>query len=218
MSARDSTHRSSDEAVRAAVGVASDRRRRRELWHVAPVISGGCLIVAAASRWAAWPVAWPLGVVGLAIGGLALFAYVGRRRQAVSDAVAAAIDIEGEFAGELRSASWFARREHRDEWADFHLDHAAARLSATDWARLYPPLRARRARAATLGMLVAAVALVVAVPARTRVGASGVVAVTGPVEAGAAKTMPMMQLIPPDLRKRLEELLAAAERGTMSKD
>src|SRR5213076_2279401 len=99
----------------------------------------------------------------------------------------------------------------------FHLDRAATRLAATDWARLYPPLRARRARAATLGMLIIAVALVVAVPGRTRVRASGVFEVAGPAP-GAAASLPMMQLIPPDLRKRLEELIAAAERGKMSNE
>jgi hypothetical protein len=111
MSARDSTHRSSDEAVRAAVGVASDRRRRREasrqLWHVGPVISGGCLIVAAASRWA-WPVAWPLGAVGLAIGGSRCLRPGGAGRPR-SDAVAAAIDIEGGLRVNC-GAPRFARR------------------------------------------------------------------------------------------------------------
>jgi hypothetical protein len=65
---------------------------------------------------------------------------------------------------------------------------------------------------------VAAVALVVIVPARTRVRASDVVATAGPATPGAPSSLPMMQLIPPDLRKRLEDLLAAAEAGKMSKE
>jgi hypothetical protein len=65
-------------------------------------------------------------------------------------------------------------------------------------------------------MLMAAVAVVVVVPARTHVRASGIFAAAGPTGIGAVKSAPMMQLIPADLRKRLEELLAAAERGTKS--
>src|SRR5215204_2518102 len=139
------------EAVRTALSAAARQRRVREVsavvWRVAPAIAAAAMALAIIRRWTLWSPWLPLMV--LVLGGATLVTYVlaAVRRHAVSDAVAAGVDEDAGLRGELRSASWFAGREHRDSWAEHHLQRAAARLETLKWATLYPSVRAPRARA-----------------------------------------------------------------------
>ena len=150
------------EAVRAALSAAARQRRVREVsavvWRVAPAIAAAAMALAIVRRWTLWSPWLPLMV--LVLGGAALLAYVlaAVKRHAVTDAIAAGVDADAGLRGELRSASWFAGREHRDSWADFHLHRAAARLETLSWVSLYPSVRAPRARAATAVFAIAALA------------------------------------------------------------
>ena len=168
VSQTESTHRAVPDSyrlVRDAVAGADRRRRTRDasrrLWRVAPLVAAVCLAVAAGSRWAGWSAIVPLRSLAIGAIGLTAYAVVSRRRHAISDSAAAEIDTDASLRGELRSASWFAARETGSDWADFHLDRAAARLQATDWAQLYPVGRANRSRLATSVMIIAALALIV---------------------------------------------------------
>ena len=130
------------EAVRAALSAAARQRRVREVsavvWRVAPAIAAAAMALAIVRRWTLWS-PW-LPVIVLVLGGAALSAYVlaAIRRHAVSDAVAAGVDEDAGLGGELRSAHWFAGRDRRDSWADFHLQRAAGRLETVRWSTLYP--------------------------------------------------------------------------------
>ena len=73
--------------------------------------------------------------------GLSAYIFVATRARALADRAAAAIDVDAGLGGELRSASWFASREERDDWADLHLERAAARLNGIDWASCIPVAR-----------------------------------------------------------------------------
>jgi hypothetical protein len=151
------------------------------------------------------------------VAGLALYAYISRRARTVSDSVASTIDADAGLAGELRSARWFADRELRDAWAQFHVDRAAERLSRIDWTALYPPRGARRARAATATIAIAAVAISIAEPVHdwARAGARTPAPEAAPAAGQAAAAT---ILISPELQKQLEALLDAAERGTLPAD
>ena len=187
----------------------------RRLWRVAPVVAASGLLVIVAARWAGAPRTVPLVAVGVSLAVLASYLYLRERGRAIGDAVAAGIDNDGGFGGELRSASWFAAKDTRDEWTAFHLDRAAARFSGMDWASLYPAVQAWRARWVTAGCVVAALVLVGSWPHGSTLRANM------PVASASARGVALQEektllIIPPDLRKRIEELLAAAERGTLS--
>jgi hypothetical protein len=212
------THRSPADAVRAAVDAAEARRRGREssarLWRVAPAAAGVCVLVAAVNWWARGPVALPIGIVAVAVLGLAAYVRVLTRRHPVTDDIASRIDADGQFGGELRSASWFAAREAPDEWAQFHLERAASRFAGVDWPALYPSIASGRPRAVTAGLLAAAVAIGALTPGRARVEARGPlnIPVTGSTLA-RGKGM-RLEMLPEDLRQQIEDLLASAEQGT----
>jgi hypothetical protein len=168
--------------------------------------------LAALGRWRDWSAAVPLGVFASAMLLLLARAWFARRSRAVTDAVAAGIDHTANLGGELRSAIWFASRETRDPWADYHLDRAATRLGATDWAALFPSIRAWRAKAVTAGLALCIVALGMALPWRevSRSGSS----TTGRAAAARAQGLAYADVLLPELQKDLEALLAAAESGT----
>jgi len=208
-------HGSADQIVRQTV-LAADRRRygretARMLWRWAPRVALGCAAIALVSRWMHWSLGIPATVFALAVLAGVLFVFVFRRPRPVSDAVAATIDAEAGFAGELRSAAWFASRESRDEWAEYHLEHAAMRLSAHDWAALYPPYRAARQRAATAALLAVIVTLLISWPGRVQIVASA------PVTKSAVPVVPegtdMLTPVPDDLRKQIEDFLASVEKN-----
>lgn len=205
--------------MRAAVAAGDARRRSREanhrLWRVAPAVAAGCLLVAGVSWWMGASSVTPLLVTALSAAGVAAYTIAQRRVRAVSDAVAARIDADAGLAGELRSASWFAAREERDEWVAFHLSRAADRLSDFNWSQLYPPVRALRAQVVTGAMLAGAIAIAWSLSDHS---ASGVSA--SPIRvAGQTMTGEMpgqLEMVPEDLRRQIEELLAAAAQGTLA--
>jgi hypothetical protein len=206
--------------VRSAVERADARRRSREvsvrLWRVAPIAAGVCLVAAAVNWWARGPIALPIGLVAAAILGLVAYVRVVGRRHPVTDAMASRIDADGQFNGELRSATWFAARDARDEWTDFHLERAASRVSDVDWTTLYPSIATGRPRLVTAGLLVAAVVVGALTPGRARVEARGPLNI--PVAGGVlarGKAM-RLEMLPEDLRKQIEDLLASAEQQSAS--
>ncbi len=206
--------------MRSAVAEAASRRRRRELmarvWRIAPAAGGAGLVLVLAARWAGAPRGVPLAALAAAVAGAVLYILAAAPRKATPDGIAASIDADGRFGGELRSASWFAARETGDPWALFHLDRAAARLAATDWRQLYPPVRASRARWATAALLVTAVGLIGTWPQGLEFAVGTQAAATDRGALSTAGEERQLLVIPPDLRKRIEELLAAAEQGRLS--
>jgi hypothetical protein len=207
------------EAVRAALAAADRRRRAREasrlLWRAAPVIAGAALAVAVARRWTPWSVWAPVAI--LIAGTVALVAYivVATRARALADRAAAAIDLDAGLGGELRSASWFANRDGRDDWANLHLERAATRLTSIDWTRLYPTVRAPRARVASVLMIAGALALTFGLPQRASARRAAITPSSSTTKPVPADTLlqPDGLLLPPELMAKLQALLDAAQRG-----
>ncbi len=218
MSPLETPHPPADQRVRDSVA-AADRRRRtaeatRQIWRAAPILACIGLLVAAAGRWAAWPAILPLPILAIGIAGLALYAYIRRRDRTMSDHLVARIDDDAAMKGELRSASWFATRDTRTDWADLHVERAAARLQSIDWRQLYPDSPTGRARLATALLVVATLALSVSLPFRSSSGVSGTGVVTA---ATRARTLANLgAVIPPELLKQLEELLSAADGASQA--
>lgn len=205
-------------AVRAALAAADRRRRGREasrlLWRVAPAIAAAALAVAVGRRWMPWGVWAPAAVLIVGAVGLAAYIFVATRARRLTDRAATAIDVDADLGGELRSASWFASRAGRDDWADLHLERAAARLNGIDWAQLYPIVRAPRARLASIVMVAGALALTFGLPQRASARRP-----TGTASSPAAKApaptalQPDGILLPPELMAQLQALLDAAQKG-----
>ena len=200
-----------------ALADAARRRRAREtshlLWRVAPIVSAIGVIVAAFVRWTNAPAIIPLGLLAVFAAGWIAYAYLQRYRVRVSDATASAIDDEAHLGGELRSAAWFATRGTTDPWAGFHLGRAAEHLESIDFARLYPPVRARRARVATGVMVAFALLLVATFPGRPRAAAATRIA---PPDTARPNVLPVaLDGVPAELPQGLEDLLAAIESGTL---
>jgi hypothetical protein len=185
------------------------------MWQAAPIVAAAALCVSILGYLADWPAAVPLVCLGAGILGLLLFFIAGRRSRAVGDADASTIDRDAGLAGELRSAHWFAVRDPRDEWADFHIQRAAARLSGVDWAAQYPPFPARRARLATAALALAALVLALAAPAY--VAPDGAAAEASGRRTSETATGARGEPLPPELQRKLEELLAAVERGELQR-
>lgn len=152
----------------------------------------------------------PGAVLGAGAAALAVYAVASRRGQPVSDAAAAAVDADADMAGELRSAAWFAARR-RDDWADFHIERAAARLRGVDWRQLYPPVQARAARLSTAAMLLGALALTVTMPARVATRPAADASSRDRIARGEAAGG--LLTLSPELEQQLAALLAAAESG-----
>lgn len=189
------------------------RDASRAFWRAAPFVTAATVCFAAASRWRGWPASLPLSILAVAILFLLGRAFLARRQHAISDAVASAIDKNAGLGGELRSASWFALRDTRDAWADYHLARAARRLEAADWGTLYPAIPAGRAKAATAVLALCTVTLAVWLPGRgTMWPGSSVKAATA--NAARAKGIAYAEGLLPDVQKQLEALLALAESGT----
>ena len=171
--------------------------------------------MAVARRWTGWSAWTPAAVVAIGVVALAAYIFVVTRPRALVDRAAAAIDLDAGLGGELRSASWFANREARDEWADLHLERAAARLSNVDWSRLYPIVRAPRARFASILMIASALALTFGLPQRA--SARRPADTPSSQATNAPEPGPLMQpdgiLLPPELMAKLQQLLDAAQSG-----
>jgi hypothetical protein len=153
----------SPDRVKDVVARADGRRRSREavrvLARLAPGAAALAFVLAIAARLAGWSGAWPMGLGVLILAALAAYVLAHGRRRATSDAIAARVDDDAALHGELRSAHWFASTPAPDAWATYHLDQAATRADAVDWASLYPPVRA--ARSWIVAGVLAAAALVV---------------------------------------------------------
>jgi hypothetical protein len=227
------------QTIRTRVASAGRLRRAREtgrrLWQAAPLVAAICAGVAAGARWMNWPGLLSLGVVVAVLAALGAYVLSARRDRAISDRTAVELDGLAHLGGELRSATWFASRddeapstEHRaqstehqapstehpapsaDVWVEFHMLRAAERVQSTDWAALYPPVRAPRAKAATA--LFAIAALILALPVAGRAGVQALGSRAGGANAGAAAAADLA-LLPPELLKKLQDLLKEAERA-----
>jgi hypothetical protein len=201
--------------VRARVAQADRLRRMRDaggrLWRLAPVAAAVCLGVALAARWGRWPPIVPFAAMAAAAASLLAIAGAARRTRETSDAAALAIDAHAGLKGELRSAHWFAHRSDPDPWVEFHLAHAADHIGRVDWPALYPVARAPRAKLATGLLTIAALAIAVVAPGRAAMEAA-----EHPGSASLAMRPPAnrtIEILPPQLRKDLEDLLAAIESG-----
>ena len=176
------------------------------------------MLLAAVVRWKRAAPIIPIALLGVAGVGWILYAYARRHGTRVSDRTASAIDDEAHLGGELRSAAWFAwhgTSGPTDLWAGFHLGRAAERLESIDFARLYPPVRARRARVATGVMIAAALGLIATFPERPHAGAGVASPAPAPTPA-PRKVLPIeVEGVPADLPQDLEDLLAAIENGTL---
>jgi hypothetical protein len=218
------TPHSSAERIVCDLVARADRRRRaraavRVIARVTVWVAGGTLVLALLSRWLAWPSVIPLVALGSAAVALAGALLLVRRPRALSDAVAARVDADAGLAGELRSAYWFAATGPAPTpeggtgaaeipWREYHLDRAAVRASGVDVTSLYPPARTGRLWAVALGLALAAAATSIVVPVRAR-GETALIA-----EALADSSA--LDAMPPELRRQLEELLAAMRAGKIS--
>lgn len=198
----------------------ADRLRRtreagRRIWQAAPAIAAASLGLAAGSRWAGWPTSLAFIVPLVGVVTLIAYAAIVRRRRPISDGLSSRIDADAALDGELRSATWFAMHGAENPWVDLHLDRAAARVNGVDWAALYPPVRARRAQVASLLLIAGAVVLTISVPRSVSANLDGRLARP---DATLAADLPedLLLLIPPELQKQLEALLAASRDNTAS--
>jgi hypothetical protein len=150
----------SDHPVRDVVAAADRQRRERAAFasvqRLAPWAAGATLLVALASRWRGAPlwVVWAALASSAAI--LAALWTLQRRSRATTDAIALAVDADAGLEGELRSAHWFEAQPGRDQWTDYHLEHAASKMRGVDWSALYPAVRSTRTWMVT-GLLAAGV-------------------------------------------------------------
>jgi hypothetical protein len=201
--------------VLASVALAAGHRRRQDgakrFWRVAPAAAGLALGAVTLARWLGAPRPVSLAVIAAVIAALGAFLYLLGRDRAVTDALAAEIDADGAYHGELRSAFWFAGRDRRDDWTDLHLARAADRLGRADWNHLYPVVRHPFPRIATAALSLGAMVIALGAPGRPPAHrlATPVAAATDTSDQAPFQ----LQMLPPDLLKQLEELLANAEKG-----
>jgi len=203
-----------DDIVRAELARADRLRRLREsglrLWRTAPWTAAVCALVAAAGRVAGWPGRASITLLAAALASLGAYALYARRVRPLTDAEAVDLDARASLNGELRSAYWFAQHDVRDPWIEFHLARAAARLRAVDWTALYPAARVAREKTATALLVVFVLLVALFVP-----GGSPLSALTSEPDAAARTHAAVIPagLLPPELRRQIEKLLATAEGG-----
>ena len=200
-------------AVAAADARRRSRERRRHAWRIAPYAASLALCAALIGAARGWPAVLPVVVLGLGLCTLIAYAFIGWRGRAVPDSAAAAIDADAALGGELRSANWFADRDARDPWAEFHVNRAAERIEGIDWSAVYPSVPNRRAQLATGVIGIGALLLPLALPEFPRVGTT--INKDAAPKAGMTVTRPLAQGLPVDLPEDLEALLSAAESGTL---
>jgi len=213
-----------DPALRASIASIDHLRRSRAsvslIARFAPYAAGLGLLVALASRWFGW--SWMVPAVFLATILAVLVAALmwGRRAMAVTDAAATDIDTRGGFSGELQSAHWFAGHEaphaegdvEPEQWSTFHLAKASTKIGATDWATLYPPVRAGRQWMASAALFALAVIALVNGPRST----AAILAEQGLTAEDAA--LAAREMLPADIQKKIDELLAAMKAGDLDAD
>jgi len=198
--------------VRTVVADAARRRQSlaalRQVARWAPIVAAGLAGIALVARVAAWPgllVIALLVAAALAAGGYLARA---RRHQASTDVMAAAIDHDAGFGGELRSAHWFATRQAADPWTSFHLGHAARRVQDTNWATVYPPVRATRAWIATAALTLLSVLIPFTLPGRAPFWPGALSATSAPVLS--------LESLPEELRQQVVDAVVAVTKGEIS--
>lgn len=182
----------------------------RQMARVAPWVAGVVLAVALAARLLAWPAMVTWTTFALAAVGLAGWFLWVRRISAPTDGIASSLDADAGLRGELRSAFWFSDQREPGPWAIFHLEHAARRLAVLQWSDFYPPVRAARTWAITAALAIASLGLTVRMPARHAVAPSKSTA------AVESDQLPLEALLPPDVRRRLEDLLSQIEKSKIA--
>lgn len=173
----------------------------RQLARLVPALGAVLVVFTVISRVAGWRPIVPIAVVAIAVAGVALVAWLGRRVPAISDAMAMRIDDDAAQQGELRSAHWFAGQDAADEWTDYHLEKAADRLDRVEWRSVYPPVRAGWSWAA--GAALAVIAVAGAIRFAPPVAGKGANTIADGSITGEAASV----VLPPELRKKLEDLL-----------
>src|SRR6185503_2337348 len=184
------------------------RRADRVVSHVAPIVAGVLLVFAGAGRFFGWSRWIPLIALGLAVVGLALYAWVMRRARQTTDAIASEIDRDASLRGELRSAHWFEANGERDVWAEYHLRTASERAAAVEWTALYPSVRAAKQWAGAAVLAVSVIGMSVYVPARA--SGKSVADTIGDPELAAA--------LAADMAAKLAALLEEMKKGNLNKD
>jgi len=213
-----------DPALREVVARIDRLRRSRAavalVARYAPYAAGIGLAAAVASRWFGWSRTIPVGWFAAAVVVSLVSLWWARRALDVSDAAATEIDTRGDLGGELHSAHWFAAHEaphaagdaEPAQWASYHLRQAAARIQAIDWSSLYPPVRAARQWMASAALVSLAVVALVIGPRST----SAILAERG-LTAEEAE-LAALDMLPEDLQKKIDELLAAIKNGELTDD
>jgi hypothetical protein len=211
-----------DPALRAKIASIDRLRRSRAsvalIARLAPYAAGLGLVLSLAARWFGWSWAVPGVYLGTAVAALIATLTWGRRSLEVSDASATAIDAHAGLKGELHSAHWFAAHEapHAEgdaepgQWAAFHVAQASGKIDATDWSSLYPPVRAAKQWLASGALGAVAVIALINGPRST----AAILAEQGlsPEQAAMAK----LDMLPADIQKKIDELLAAIKSGELS--
>jgi hypothetical protein len=198
--------------VRDGLGERRARRATRAVLRAAPWAASVAVTVALVVRVAGWPASITWTTLAVAGAGLVAWFLWLRRVPPPTDAMAATLDEGAGLGGELRSAFWFAEQREPGPWAAFHLERAAERVAVLDWSDFYPPVRATRAWVLTGVFVVAAIVLNVHIPARRAAPPAG----AARSAAAPADEVPLELLLPPDVRKRLEDLLSQIEKGKIA--
>lgn len=213
---------SPDPALRAAIASIDQLRRSRasvsQIARFLPYAAGFGLALALASRWFGWSWAVPAVFLATTIAVVVAALMWGRRSVEVSDATATDIDARAGLGGELHSAHWFAAHEaphvtgdaEPGQWATYHLAKASSKIGATDWASLYPPVRAAKQWLASAALIAVAVVALLNGPRST----AAILAEQGLTAADAEKAQ--LELLPADIQKKIDELLAAIKSGELS--
>jgi hypothetical protein len=186
----------------------------------APYVAGVGLVLALASRWFGWSWVVPGVFLATAVAVLVATLIWGRRALEVTDAAATDIDARGAMGGELHSAHWFAAHEaphvsgdaEPGQWAAFHLAKASTKIGAKDWSSLYPPVRAAKQWMASAALVAVAIIALVNGPRST----AAILAEQGLTQAEA--DMARRELLPADIQKKIDELLAAIKSGELTAD
>ncbi len=211
-----------DPSFRTAVAKIDRLRRSRaavsSIARYAPYAAGIGLLAAVASRWFGWSWLVPAGWLTASALALLVTLFRGRRALEVSDAAATDIDNRAALGGELHSAHWFAGHEaphaagdpEPGQWASFHLAKAASKIQAVDWSSLYPPVKAAKQWMAS-GALVAVAVMALVVGPRSN---AAILAEQGLTPDEAA--MASLELLPADIQKKIDELLAAIRSGELN--
>lgn len=213
-----------DPALRATIATIDQLRRTRAsvalIARYLPYAAGVGLTLSLASRWFGWSWAVPGVFLATTVAVVVAALMWGRRAMDVSDAAATDIDARAGLGGELHSAHWFAAHEaphvagdaEPGQWASFHLAKASSRIGATDWKTLYPPIRAAKQWLASGALMAVAVLALINGPRST----AAILAEQGLTAADAKKAQ--LALLPEDIQKKIDELLAAIKSGELSAD